>query len=224
MEQNTLAAETGREHGSGSSRRLRGQNLVPAVVYGAGVDPVTVTVDRIEFRRVLNAAGANAVITLDIDGKTQQLTFVRDLQIHPIKDRVQHIDFLRVDAKQRITTEVPILLVGEADELGREGGIVEQLMASIVLDCPVIAIPRAIEADISELSLSNPVRLSELTLGDDVTTDLDPETLVVTGALSRATLSDEEEGIVSEEGVEGEEGDGEEGGEGESDGADSSEG
>lgn len=193
MEQNILSAHTGRELGSASSRRLRGENKVPAIVYGAGDDPVSVTVDRLEFRRVLNAAGSNAVITLSIDG-AEQLTFVRDLQIHPIKDRVQHIDFLRVDAKQRVTAEVPVVLVGEAVELGREGGIVEQLMGTIFVEAGVTSIPRAIEVDITELTLENSIRISDIELGEGVTTELEPESPIVSGSLSRATVAEDEDG------------------------------
>lgn len=190
MEQNILTASTGREHGSGPSRRLRAEDKVPAVVYGAGDDPVSVTVDRLEFRRVLNAAGANAVITLSIDG-TDQLTFVRDVQIHPIKDRVQHIDFLRVDAKQRVSAEVPVVLVGEAVELGRQGGIVEQLMGTLVIEAGVTNIPRVIEVDITPLTLENSIRIADLDLGEGVTSELDEESPVVSGSLSRAAVADE---------------------------------
>ena len=189
MEQITLNAETGRKIGSGPSKQLRVQNKVPAVVYGAGAPPQSITVDRVEFRRVLNSAGSNAVITLNIDGSEQQLTFVRDLQIHPRKDRVQHIDFLRVDSKQRVNAEVQVVLVGEAEELAREGGIVEQLMSTIFVDAPVIAIPRSIEVDIAALTVDSPIRFGDINLGEGVTSDLEDDALIVVGQLSRAAVS-----------------------------------
>ncbi|MCP3934177.1 MAG: 50S ribosomal protein L25, partial [Actinomycetia bacterium] len=155
-------------------------------------------VDRLEFRRVLNAAGANAVITLDIEGD-KRLTFVRDIQIHPIKDTVQHIDFLLVDAKQRVTVEVPIVLVGEAVELGREGGILEQLMNAITVDAPVVSIPRQYEVDVTEVTLDNSVRVSDIDLGEGVTTEVDLEAPIATGSISKATLSEDlDEGEIAE--------------------------
>ncbi len=198
MEENTLVATIGRGHGSGPARRLRTEEKVPAVVYGQNATPTSITVDRLEFRRVLNAAGANAVITLDIEGD-KRLTFVRDIQIHPIKDTVQHIDFLLVDAKQRVTVEVPIVLVGEAVELGREGGILEQLMNAITVDAPVVSIPRQYEVDVTEVTLDNSVRVSDIDLGEGVTTEVDLEAPIATGSISKATLSEDlDEGEIAE--------------------------
>lgn len=197
MEQNTLVATTGRGHGSGPSRRLRAENKVPAVIYGQESDPISITVDRLEFRRVLNAAGANAVITLDVDGE-QKLTFVRDIQIHPIKQRVQHIDFLLVDAKQKVSVEVPIYFVGEAEELDREGGILEQVLNTIAVDAPVVSIPRQYDVDVSTVTLSNSIRIADVDLGEGVTTEMDPETPIAAGSLPRAAVSEEGEGEEAE--------------------------
>lgn len=202
MEQNTLVATTGRGHGSGPSGRLRAENKVPAVIYGQGIEPISITVDRLEFRRVLNSAGANAVITLDVDGD-QKLTFVRDIQIHPIKDRVQHVDFLLVDAKQTVSVDVPIVFVGEAEELAREGGILEQVLNSIAVEAPVVSIPRQYEVDVTNVTVENSIRIADVDLGEGVTTTLDLDTPIASGSLPRGAVEDETEAAEGEA-VEGE--------------------
>ena len=202
MEQNTLVATTGRGHGSGPSRRIRAENKVPAVIYGQGIEPISITVDRLEFRRVLNSAGSNAVITLDVDGD-QKLTFVRDIQIHPIKDRVQHVDFLLVDAKQTVSVEVPIVFVGEAEELAREGGILEQVLNTIAVEAPVVSIPRQYEVDVTNVTVENSIRIADVDLGEGVTTILDLDTPIASGSLPRGAVEDEAEEAEGEA-VEGE--------------------
>src|SRR5690606_33257893 len=108
----TLTAETGRDAGSRSSKRLRRAGRVPGVVYGLGADPVAVSVSWPELRRALTTeAGANALVTLEYDGR-KDLTIVKDLQRHPVRREVLHVDFLRVDPDVTVDIEVPIVIVG----------------------------------------------------------------------------------------------------------------
>lgn len=120
-----LEAETGRTLGSRSSRSLRRSDKIPAIVYGQGSDPLPVTLDRPKFRAALNAAGPNAVITLDVDG-SDYLTIVKNMQRDPIANRVTHVDFMLIDLDQRLVVDVPISLVGEAALVVQEGAVVQQ--------------------------------------------------------------------------------------------------
>ena len=121
MAEITLPAATGRTTGTRPSKRLRGEGRVPATVYGLGTDAVSVSVDWRELRGALTTdAGLNALINLEIDGHASELTIVKDLQRHPIRRSVLHVDFLRVSRDVAIEVDVPIVLHGEAEEVTRE--------------------------------------------------------------------------------------------------------
>lgn len=202
MSEVTLTASTGRETGTRPSRRLRREDLIPAVVYGGGDDAIVVSVERRELRLALSTdAGQNALITLDVDG-SQYLTVVKELQRHPVRHEVTHVDFLTVDPDAPIEVEVPIHLVGEAKEVSQSGGITEQrLMAVRVLVKPD-SIPDAIEADVSDLTLTTTITAADLPLPPGVELVTDPEQAVVTAELTRAAVTARHEGEGDEAGAE----------------------
>jgi large subunit ribosomal protein L25 len=186
-----LEAETGRTLGSRSSRRLRRSDKIPAIVYGQGSDPLSVTLDRLKFRAALNAAGPNAVITLDVDG-SDHLTIVKNMQRDPILNRVTHVDFLRIDLNQRLIVDVPISLVGEAVIVGREGAVVQQQMMTLTVEAPAGNIPQLFEADMTEMSIDNPIRVSDLEMGSGVIPQAEEDALIAIGQRSRAAIAAEE--------------------------------
>jgi len=186
-----LEAETGRALGSRSSRRLRRSDKIPAVVYGQGSEPLSVTLDRLKFRAALNAAGPNALITLDVDG-TDHLTIVKNMQRDPIANRVTHVDFMRIDLDQRLIVDVPITLVGEATIVGQEGAVVQQQMMTLTVEAPAGNIPQLFEADITEMSIDNPVRVSDLDMGSGVVPQTEDDALIAIGQRSRAAVAAEE--------------------------------
>jgi large subunit ribosomal protein L25 len=199
-----LEAETGRALGSRSSRRLRRSDKIPAVVYGQGSEPLSVTLDRLKFRAALNAAGPNAVITLDVDG-SDHLTIVKNMQRDPIANRVTHVDFMRIDLDQRLIVDVPITLVGEAAIVGIEGAVVQQQMMTLTVEAPAGNIPQLFEADITEMSIDNPVRVSDLDMGSGVIPQAEEDALIAIGQRSRAAIAAEEAEAEEDELEEGEE-------------------
>ena len=186
-----LEAETGRSLGSRSSRRLRRSDKIPAVVYGQGSEPLSVVLDRLKFRAALNAAGPNAVITLDVDGN-DHLTIVKNMQRDPIANRVTHVDFMRINLDQRLIVDVPITLVGEAAIVGLEGAVVQQQMMTLTVEAPAGNIPQLFEADITEMSIANPVRVSDLDMGSGVVPQVEEDALIAIGQRSRAAVAAEE--------------------------------
>lgn len=186
-----LEAETGRALGSRSSRRLRRSDKIPAVVYGQGSEPLSVVLDRLKFRAALNAAGPNAVITLDVDG-SDHLTIVKNMQRDPIANRVTHVDFMRINLDQRLIVDVPITLVGEATIVGLEGAVVQQQMMTLTVEAPAGNIPQLFEADITEMSINNPVRVSDLDMGSGVVPQAEEDALIAIGQRSRAAVAAEE--------------------------------
>jgi large subunit ribosomal protein L25 len=185
----TLVAETGRIHGSGISRRLRHDGRIPAVVYGHGVDTTSITVDGRALRSALTTeAGTNAVIELDVDG-TQHLAMAKEIQRHPVRGTVAHVDFLVVNRNEIVTVEVPIVLIGEALEVRNAGGSVDHELFTLTVHCTPGQIPPSIEVDVSELTIGSAVRVSDIVLPAGVTTDVDPEAPI---AIAHAAAGEEE--------------------------------
>ena len=224
-----VSVTTDRPLGSRSSRRLRTEGKVPAVVYGLGEDSVPVAVEWADLRRALTTdAGLNALITLDIDGE-QQLSIIKDLQRDPVRRDVTHVDFIRIDREAEIQVEVPIVVHGHAEAVEHEDGTVAHLMFNIVVDSKPDTIPDELTIDVSQMEIGDAIRVADLDLPSGVSTELDPEEVIVTAMVSRSTLevAAEEEAAEAEaleelavaEGEEGAaEGEAEEAGEGEGEG------
>ena len=181
-----LVAETGRETGTRPSRRMRREGNVPATLYGLGQDAQTIAVAWRELRRVLTTdAGVNAFIHLEVDG-SRQATLVKEIQRHPVRRDVIHVDFLRVDPKVTLDVEVSIELTGEAEGVTRAGGLVQQLLYSLIVSTRPDNIPNSLALDISEMTLDGDLRVRDLVLPAGVTTDADPDDVVAQGLITSA--------------------------------------
>lgn len=186
MSESTLVAETGRPTGSRATGRLRAAGKIPGVLYGHGLAPVPLAVDRRELRHALSGpAGVNAVVRLQVGSETHP-TVVKDLQRHPVRRNVTHIDFIVVRMDEVITVDVPIVLEGEAKRLQQDGGVIEQALTSLAVITTPATIPPQITIDISNLAVGDIVRVGDLVLPAGVTSDLDPETAVLIAAGSAA--------------------------------------
>ena len=204
MEEVTLTAEIGRPTGSRSSRRLRAEGKVPAVLYGHGTNPMTLAVDGRQLRTALTGdAGLNALITLKVDSDSH-LAMARQLQRHPVKGTVDHVDFVIVRRDEIVTADVPINLVGEATEVNQNDGIVEQQMFSLSIKAMPLDIPASLEADISALVIGEAVRVADLKLPSGVETEVDPDEPVVVGQPPAAVELPEPEVAEGEEAAVGE--------------------
>ena len=185
MEEVSLVADVGRVKGSSESRRLRLAGKVPGVLYGHGIDPIDVAVGSRELRAALTSeSGLNALISLDVGGKNH-LAMARQLQRHPVRRSIDHVDFVIVRRDEVVSVEVPIHLVGEALEVERADGLVEQSLHSLVVEAKPGDIPNAIEVDITELAIGDAIRVSDLKLPSGATTEVDPDEIVVAGQATR---------------------------------------
>jgi large subunit ribosomal protein L25 len=168
--------------GTRPARRLRAEGKVPGVVYGLGSDPVTLTVDWRALRAALiTEQGLNAVIHLDIAGETTP-TLVKDIQRHKVRRDVLHVDFIRVDLSKTVDVEVAIHLEGEAETVARQGGVVDQVLTSLLITSKPDDIPAGLTVDISGLEIGSALRVSDIVLPPGVTTSVDPEDTVVTAS------------------------------------------
>ena len=203
MAEITVTADTGRPIGSRASGRLRADGRVPGVVYGLGRDPQPVAVQWRELRHALTGeAGLNALIDLHV-GADVELVMVKELQRHPLRRDVLHVDFLRVSRDQELTVDVPIVLAGEAKAVLDADGSVDQVLHALTVHAKPQSIPNELTLDISGLALGDTLRVADLTLPDGVTTSIDVEEAVVTTSTG-APLEVEEGEAVEGEAAEGE--------------------
>ncbi len=214
METVELLADLGRETGSPSARRLRKDGLVPAVIYGKGEEPISVTVKYPELRAALSGdAGLNALINLKMGSKTQ-LSLVKDLQRHPVRQDVIHVDFVRIDSNSEVLVDVPLILTGEAKKVTQASGMVDQVMYYLSVRAKVDDIPTDVSADVSDLEVGTSLQVGDLELPPGVSVAGDPDATFAVGLITRSTkeylrrLKAEEEGEL-EEGEEPTEGDAE---------------
>jgi len=198
MEEILLTANTMRELGSSSSRRVRKDGVVPGVLYGLNEESVTLSVAWPDLRRALTTdSGINAIIQLEIDGK-KQMTIVKDIQRHPVKRDVLHVDFLRIDPNKNVTVDIPLLMIGEAREVSAADGMVDQNMFSLTVSAPPDRIPTEIQVDISALTVGDAIRVGDLNLPEGVISEGDPEDPIAVGMITRSTL----ESIAADEAAE----------------------
>ena len=187
MAMNLLQAETGRELGTRPSRRLRRAGRVPAVVYGMGSEPLTVSVDKTDLRVALTTeAGLNALITLDVEGG-RHLSIIKDLQRHPVRRDVLHVDFLRIDPDQEVEVDIPLVLTGEAKKVTQASGMVDQVMHHLPVLAKPAHIPVEVTADVSDLEVGSSLRVSDIELPAGVTPAGDPDATFAVGLITRST-------------------------------------
>ncbi|GIX22223.1 MAG: 50S ribosomal protein L25 [Gammaproteobacteria bacterium] len=206
-----LEASLRADKGKGASRRLRRANKVPAIVYGGEAEPLPIALDHdAVMQRLAHEAFYSHIITLKIDGRTEEVV-LRDLQRHPVKPtRVLHLDFQRVAQDKPIHVHVPLHFVNEDKCVGvkQGGGILSHVLTEVEVVCLPRDLPEYIEVDVTELGLGESIHLSELKLPAGVklavAVDGEHDTAVVT--VHRPRVADEAEGAAGEEGGEGESG------------------
>jgi len=176
----TLVATTGRSTGSAASRRLRREEKIPAVIYGQGMAPVSVIIDRRDLRLALSgAAGTNTILEIAVDGNVYPAV-VKEMQRHPVRRTVAHVDFLRINMSEELTIAVPVRLVGEAKAVVAEGGLVDPSEDTIDIVTTPANMPSEITIDISEMQPGDVIRLGAITLPKGTRALGDPDLPIVT--------------------------------------------
>lgn len=160
-----IQAEVRTDTGKGSSRRLRHADKVPAVIYGAGADPVALTLSHNEmFHHLENEAFYSHILTINV-GKKKEKAILKDLQRHPAKPRLMHADFQRVNMKEKLRIHVPLHFINEDTAPGvKSGGLVNHSSTDLHIACLPKDLPEFIEVDLGELELDASLHISDLTL------------------------------------------------------------
>jgi large subunit ribosomal protein L25 len=173
-EQSALDAQPRTPGTKNDARRVRREGKVPAVVYGAGKQSISVSVDPRQVSRILNSrTGHNTVFDLAMDGERTKAMIV-DWQYEPIKGSLLHIDLKRIAMDQKLKVNVPIALVGEPEGVKTQGGILEQIFREVEVECLPGDIPNSVELDVSALVFGMVLRVSDLPVNPKVKFISDP--------------------------------------------------
>lgn len=189
--------------GKGASRRLRREGLVPAIIYGAAKEPVALTLEHNDLEKHLeHEAFFSHILSVKVDGKDEQAV-LKDLQRHPAKPLILHVDFLRVSGKEKLRMHVPLHFVNEETSPAvKQGGLVTHNMTDVEISCLPKNLPEFVEVDLSALELNQSLHLSDIKLPAGVELvelmhGADHDLPVVSVHLPRGAAAEEEE---SEEG------------------------
>jgi large subunit ribosomal protein L25 len=165
-----VSAELRTDTGKGASRRLRLTNKVPGIIYGGEGAPAMLTLDANElFKATRNEAFFSQVLEVSVDGKATQAV-VRDIQRHPARDSITHVDFYRISADRAIEVHVPLHFINEEKCIGVKigGGMISHNLSEVIVSCLPANLPEYIEIDLEHLDLGASLHLSDLTLPEGV--------------------------------------------------------
>ncbi|MBG69773.1 MAG: 50S ribosomal protein L25 [Roseibacillus sp.] len=186
----SLRAEDRKRTGSGVLKRMRREGFIPSVVYGGGSENRNVKVSAKGVREMLaDTASTNVLVDLELDGGSNQLAFLKDLQHDPLSGKVLHADFIAVDDKTEITAQIPVSLVGEAVGV-KLGGQLEQMIYSLEIKCLPKDLPETIEGDASALNVGDVLSVGGMSWPEGVSPTLGHEVVVALVAKTRVALSE----------------------------------
>lgn len=232
MDTFTLEATTRTSLGR-RSKDVRSQNMIPAVIYGSGVESRSISIPFGTFRKVYSEAGSSSLVDVKVDGGTSVKAVIKEVQLNPISMEPMHVDFHQVKMTEKMSADIPLEFVGEADAVKALSGTLMTPVESVEVECLPTDLPRAIEVDISVLkTFEDAITVADLKVAPGVEILNDPENLVavVEEPLSEEELAKMEESqlgdveAVKAEGEEEKEGEEGETKEGEEEGAPSEEG
>ena len=160
----TLKASRRDQSGKGAARKLRGTGRIPAVLYGHGDRTESLSLDAHELELLLNhISSGSTLISLDIDGRRTDV-LIRELQKHPFKPEVQHVDFLQVHGDETLTLSVPVRLTGTPTGVLDDGGVLDQVLYELEIECLPRHIPESLDIDISALKVGEQLRVHDVSM------------------------------------------------------------
>ena len=173
-----LSASARTSSGKGAARTLRSAGQIPAVIYGHAREAQPLAIPTREFEKLLERVSAEStVIELDVGG-TIARTLIREIQRHPFKKQILHIDFQELVAGEKVSVNVPIVLTGTPDGVRLNGGILSQVMSELTIRVDPVNIPRRIEADVTHIAIGHSLHVSDLKVPDNVEVLDEPDTTI----------------------------------------------
>ncbi len=201
----TLKLETRDTAGKGVARKLRQNGRVPGIVYGAGEEPLMVSMEAHGAVRLFQEISAdNTILDLVIDGKKGVRALAREIQVHPYKTQLIHVDFVRIQVGVAIEVHVPVHLIGTPEGVRTEGGLLEQPIHDVVVRCIPRLIPGDLSVDVTHLTIGDVLRAGEIDLpeGVELITDEKRTVCIVSAPRVVEEAEDEEEDVEDGEATE----------------------
>lgn len=197
---NVLAAQARAKAGKGAARAIRRTQQVPAVIYGGNKEPILVSLPEKELRLAINRGHFTAnLCELDVEG-AKHLVLPRAVQLHPVSDAPEHVDFMRVTEKTIITVEIPIQVHNHKDCPGLvKGAVLNLVRHELEVSCPATNIPEEIAIDLTGMEVGDSVQISDLKLPANVTSEL-PENFTVMTLVAPSAMKSENEAATAAEG------------------------
>ena len=176
--------------GKGVARTLRSSGRIPAVIYGHGREPQSLSIDTRELEKLLSHISAeNTVIDLSVDGKSSR-TLIREIQRHPFKRQILHVDFQELVAGEKVIVRLPIVLVGVPAGVRMDGGVLDQTMRELEVEVDPSNIPNHVEIDVTELHIGASLHVSDIPLPEGVEVVGDPDASVAVISAPRAAVEE----------------------------------
>ncbi|MDX9913127.1 MAG: 50S ribosomal protein L25 [Candidatus Moranbacteria bacterium] len=165
----------------------RAGGFIPAVLYGQGKDNKNVWVNSLEFGKVFEEAGENTVVSLEIAGGEKENVLIYDYQMNPLSGKITHIDLLRVNMKEEIETEIPLVFVGEAPVVKEKGGIFVKVLDNVEVKCLPGNMPHEFEIDLTKLvDFEDRITVGDIKVSADVEILNNPETIIASVSAPRS--------------------------------------
>lgn len=191
--QTKLSAKVRSESGSNQVKQVRSRGCVPAVVYGNTFSPLNVEVAKRELEIILShAAGESFLVELEIDDgntKKKQLSLIQEVQHHPLRGDVLHVDFHAVSANEKIEAHIPIEVTGEADGVKNYGGILELIVRELPIRSLPQNLPDLIEVDVTKLGVGDSIHVKDLVLPTGVEANLDKDLTILSIAAPKVEVA-----------------------------------
>lgn len=174
--------------GKGSARSLRAKGQVPAIIYGHGREPQPLAIDTRELEKLLSKISAEStVIELSMDGKSAR-TLIREIQRHPFKRQILHVDFQELVAGEKVTVRIPIVLTGVPEGVRVDAGILDQVMRELEIEVDPANIPNHVEVDVNPLRIGDSVHVRDIALPEGVELVGEPDSTVCVVSAPRAVV------------------------------------
>jgi large subunit ribosomal protein L25 len=185
-----LSATVRNETGKGAGRKLRASGNVPAVIYGHAREPQSLSINTRELEKLLTQiAAASTVIELSLDGRMSR-ALIREIQRHPFKKQIMHVDFQELVAGEKVTVACPITYVGTAAGV-REGGVLDQILHQLQIEVDPANMPNHIDVDVTDVAIGHSLHVRDIPVPNGVVFLDDPDTTVCVVAASRAAVEQE---------------------------------
>ena len=190
-----LKAQKREDTGKGNARKMRASGRVPAIVYGKDADTISLSLDANEATHLFQSISVeNTLVDLTVEGeKGEIMTLVREIQVHPWRNELLHVDFYRVQKGVKLEVEIPVHLNGMPEGVKHSGGVLQQVIHELPVLVLPSKIPESFEVDVTGLDVGDSIHVSDLQLDADVEHLFEPDRTIATVVVPRAALVDEEE-------------------------------